>query len=405
MKAIPEVSHPEFQKVIVEEKKPVIAAFFARSCIPCARINSLLREISDEFPNKLAVVRLDIEKYPAAASTYKITGAPTVLCFVNGHIWFRLVGPVAKKDLLRMVYEGCPSQKSKTRMVINAPKDYKIFEEIGRSHMSRIYRAIHQPTANVVALKVFLPDVLSGKRGWAQFYSEARFHCPLKHDNILRCQDFFVENGLGYLAMEYIDGFNLRHCIEEGLSSFSDERMRLSHMVDTALRISEGLIYLHAQKIFHGHINPENILVSREVCGSAQTHMRVKLSDFTMAGPIKKIFRPSCYVKGGTPRYMAPEQISRRRTSLRSDIFSLGVIFYELFTGHYPWNTGGGRRDFLSKLLSPEHRPSSPSELMEYIPPRLDKLIMAMIEKKEKNRPSSMAEVWSSLSTSGAMRI
>ena len=111
MTAIPELSCDEFQKVIAEAEKPVIAGFFTRSCIPCKRISPLLQEIHRDFPNKLTVVRLDIEKHPAAAAKHEVAAAPTVLIFINGLIWLRIVGVFAKKDLLRVIHEDLLGMK------------------------------------------------------------------------------------------------------------------------------------------------------------------------------------------------------------------------------------------------------------------------------------------------------
>ena len=105
MTAIPELTRDEFQKVIAEAEKPVIAEFFTRSCVPCKRISPLLQEIRRVFPNKLTVVRLDIEKHPAVAAKHEVAAVPTVLIFINGLIWLRIVGVVARKDLLRVIHE------------------------------------------------------------------------------------------------------------------------------------------------------------------------------------------------------------------------------------------------------------------------------------------------------------
>jgi len=291
--------------------------------------------------------------------------------------------------------------KTKQRTI----KNYQLCEEIGKGRASRIYRAIHKPTSKIVAVKVIPQKILSKENGKKHWSSGSEFHCPLKHDNILQCYDFFVDAGYGYLVMEYLDGFNLRQCIQECPLGLSDENERFNHIMNTALKVCEGLIYLHDQKIVHGQIKPENILVSREVIGFSRAHLQVKISDFTMAGMVKGFFRASAHVKGGTLRYMAPEQITKKRATFRSDIFSLGVTFYELFTGHYPWNGNAGRKELLAKLLSSKYRPVPPSQLIPSLPRQLDKIIMAMLEKEEKNRLSTMVEVWLGLSNVETLRI
>ena len=103
MSKIPELSGHEFQKVVAEAKEPVIAEFFTRSCIPCKRISPLLQEIRRDFSAKLTVVRLDIEKHPFVAAKYDVAAVPTVLIFLNGDIKSRIVGVVAKENLLKVV--------------------------------------------------------------------------------------------------------------------------------------------------------------------------------------------------------------------------------------------------------------------------------------------------------------
>ena len=102
---IPEHSGHEFQKILTEAEKPVIAEFFTPSCKPCKRISPLLQEIGRDFSKRIRIVRLDIEKHPALAARYEVAAVPTLLVFINGHIWLRIVGLLAKKDLLRVIHE------------------------------------------------------------------------------------------------------------------------------------------------------------------------------------------------------------------------------------------------------------------------------------------------------------
>jgi thioredoxin 1 len=105
VKKITEHSGHELQKLLAESSEPVIAEFFTRSCVKCRHINVLLQEIVCDYSKNFRVVRLDIEKHPGMAARYEIAAVPTLLFFVNGHTRLRIVGSVAKKDLLRVIHE------------------------------------------------------------------------------------------------------------------------------------------------------------------------------------------------------------------------------------------------------------------------------------------------------------
>lgn len=106
MTEIPELSDREFQRLITETRKPVVAEFFTRSCVPCKRIEPLLGDLRRDFSNELTIVRLDIEKHPAVAAKYDVASVPTLLVFQNGGVWIRIVGVVSRKDLLRVIHEN-----------------------------------------------------------------------------------------------------------------------------------------------------------------------------------------------------------------------------------------------------------------------------------------------------------
>jgi len=109
---IPELSGREFEKLLAGAKQPIITDFFTRSCGPCKRVVPMLEEIRREFSNKLIIGRVDIEKEPQLAAKFDVASVPTLLVFVNGSIYVRIVGAVPKKDLLRMIHENLLSRKT-----------------------------------------------------------------------------------------------------------------------------------------------------------------------------------------------------------------------------------------------------------------------------------------------------
>lgn len=192
-------------------------------------------------------------------------------------------------------------------------RNYEFHERLGAGHASRVHRAVHKPTSKIVAIRVTPYEYLKKEIGPGHSYTEPKVYRHLKHENIVQFYDFFIEDDDSFLVTEYVDGYNLRQCIERHRGSLAEGRPCLAHLMDTALRICEGLIYLHNQKIVHGHIKPENILVSREVAEPFETHRQVNICDFALAGLVRGFFHPSAHLKGGSLEYMSPEQLKQKK--------------------------------------------------------------------------------------------
>jgi serine/threonine-protein kinase len=284
-------------------------------------------------------------------------------------------------------------------------RGYRILEEIHKGGKSRVYRAVHLPDSGIVAFKTIPKEKAQRETGHKLFRSEQKFYFNLRHNNIVTLLDCFVYDDLYCFVMEYVDGYNLKHCIGRRCICSADHNSEINHHMDAALKICEGLVYLHSQKIVHGHIKPENILVSRNVTGPDKLHEHVKINDFTMGGIVRGVLNHSIQTRRGSLLYLSPEQVSEKRTTFQSDIFSLGITFYELFSGHHPWGKSPTEKDLIAELLSPHAHPVPPSQLAPWLPRHIDQVIMKMLEKKEENRSSSMIEVWLGLSNIETIRI
>lgn len=243
--------------------------------------------------------------------------------------------------------------------------EYDNFEMLGAGGMGTVYKARHVKLNRTVALK-FLKATLSKKPEFAErFLREARTMAQLDHPNIVRVYDFGESSGECFLAMEYVDGTNLRAILmNDGLQS--PETLRIIP------KICEALEYAHKEGVVHRDIKPENILIDR--LG------HVKIADFGLA-KLMSSDHWNLTETGqamGTPHYMAPEQV--RRTSdvdHRADIFSLGVVFYEMLTGELP--------------LGAFRPPSSTSES----PEALDEVVMRTLEKDPGHRYQHASEMQS----------
>jgi tRNA A-37 threonylcarbamoyl transferase component Bud32 len=201
----------------------------------------------------------------------------------------------------------------------------EIFDVVGRGGMGIVYKARQIKLDRLVALKLIRPESADNPHFAERFLREARAMARLQHPSIVTIFDFGEVDGLFYLIMEFVDGGDLRQSLAKG-------RLKEEAALITALQVCDALRYAHEQGVIHRDIKPENIL--RTSAG------QVKIADFGLA----KLLQPSGVAPltmtrqvMGTPHYMAPEQLERpREADHRADIYSLGVVIYEIFTGELP---------------------------------------------------------------------
>jgi serine/threonine protein kinase len=202
----------------------------------------------------------------------------------------------------------------------------EILELIGRGGMGAVYKARQPSLDRLVALKILPPSVAGGTGFSERFTREARALARLNHPNIVTVYDFGQAAGMPYFIMEYVDGLNLRE-LQRGGKLSSRQALQIVR------QICEALQFAHDEGIVHRDIKPENILADQKG--------RVKIADFGIAKLIGETL-PDPGLTGagdvvGTVHYMAPEQVEKPLTvDHRADIFSLGVVFYELLTGELP---------------------------------------------------------------------
>ncbi len=195
---------------------------------------------------------------------------------------------------------------------------------LGRGGMGVVYKARQKTLGRLVALKLLAPERIGDPRLAQRFIQEAQALAALNHPNIVTIHDFGQAGEFYYLLMEFVDGVNLRQAMAAG--RFAPEQALM-----VVPPICEALQYAHDHGVVHRDIKPENLLLDKEG--------RVKIADFGIA---KMLGRPSQDSSGaesqpaGTPQYMAPEQLLQRSSDHRADIYSLGVVLYEMLTGELP---------------------------------------------------------------------
>ena len=234
---------------------------------------------------------------------------------------------------------------------------YEILEELGRGDMGIVYRA-HDPLIDrYVAIKTIDLQKLSEQEKEeykARFYQEAKAAGRLNHPNIITIYDLGRKGDIAYIAMELMEGPELQ---------------------DIAVQIAAGLAYAHEHGVIHRDIKPSNIMVLRG--------MHVKIADFGIARMESPLWRTQVDRIMGSPLYMSPEQVQSHPIGPGSDIFSFGIVFYQMLTGKLPF-FGESANSVFYKIVNEE--PGKPSALKSDIPEALDNIVAKCLAKKPEQR-------------------
>jgi len=255
---------------------------------------------------------------------------------------------------------------------------YEVLEVIGVGANSRVARAFDPLIARIVALKLF-PKELAQGQARQRFLQEARVVGQISHPSIITLHDMGVDDAsqTPYLVMEFIEGQPLDKILEKGSIPYS-RACAWSADVATALAVA------HRKGIIHGDVKPANILITNDG--------RIKLTDFGMARLASRDAKDSPLL--GTPAYWCPEQIVGKPQDARSDIFSLGVVMYEMATGHRPFDASS-LQAICSLILS--STPLPPSHANPSIPVAFNELIASCLAKDPAQRCSSAESLASKL--------
>ncbi|MBW2616033.1 MAG: serine/threonine protein kinase, partial [Deltaproteobacteria bacterium] len=249
---------------------------------------------------------------------------------------------------------------------------YEIIGELGRGAMGVVYKGedpkIHRTVAiKTIMLSQFEEDALDDMK--ARFFREAESAGLLVHPNIVTIYDCGEEHDLAYIAMEFLDGEDLEDYTKP------DHLFPIRQTMKIVADIADALDYAHTKDIVHRDIKPANIMMLKET-------KEVKVTDFGIAR-ITSSSQTKTGIVLGTPSYMSPEQVSGKKVGGRSDIFSLGVVLFEMLTGQKPF-TGEDITSLMFKIAKEPH--PSPREFNPKIPPVLEKIIDKALEKDLEKR-------------------
>jgi len=255
---------------------------------------------------------------------------------------------------------------------------YRIVGLLGRGGMGEVYRADDMKLGQTVALK-FLPREMSADPVWRErFFAEVRITRQLSHPNICRVYDVADIDGRHFLSMEYIDGEDLASLLKR-IGSLSNEKA-----LAVARQLAAGLAAAHAAGVLHRDLKPANIMIDG--------HGRARITDFGLA--VAAANEPIDGEVAGTPAYMAPEQLAGKGASVRSDIYALGLVLYEVCCGRTAFTAGT-----IAELRDQkEHTtPRPPSDIRPGIDLVVERVILRCLERDPRARPSSVAQVAASL--------
>jgi serine/threonine protein kinase/Tfp pilus assembly protein PilF len=253
---------------------------------------------------------------------------------------------------------------------------YQIIEEIGKGGMGKIYKAHDTEIKEKVALKLIKPEISADKKTIERFQNELKFARKIGHRNVCRMYDLNKEEGSYYITMEYVSGEDLKSFIRRV------GQLPSGKAISIAKQICDGLMEAHRLEVIHRDLKPSNVMIDKE--GNA------RIMDFGIARSLeaKGITGPGVMI--GTPEYMSPEQVEGKEIDQRTDIYSLGVILYEMVTGRVPFE---GDTALTIAVKQKTEEPKDPREFNTQLSEDLNRVILKCLEKDKEKRHQSAGEL------------
>ena len=246
---------------------------------------------------------------------------------------------------------------------------YEIIKSIGEGGMANVYLAYDTILDRNVAIKVLRGDLANDEKFVRRFQREALSASSLSHPNIVAMYDVGEDDGLYYIVMEYVEGKTLKQLLKKRGS------LTLSEAIDIMLQLTDGMAHAHDSYIVHRDLKPQNIMI--------QDDGQIKITDFGIAMALNSTQLTQTNSVMGSVHYLPPEQAAGKGTTIKSDIYSMGIIFYELLTGELPFKGDSAVEIALKQMKEPL---PDVHKLNNDIPQSIENIILKSTAKNPKNR-------------------
>ncbi len=277
---------------------------------------------------------------------------------------------------------GASRSKSSLDLGSDFGPRYHIEALLGKGGMGEVYKAYDKELDRTVAIKLVLSGLAEEPETMQRFKQELLMASKVSHKNILRIHDLGDVDGVKFISMAYVEGEDLHHVLKR------EGRLPLERVLKITRQLCGALAAAHAEDVVHRDLKPQNVLIDKAD--------NIYVSDFGLAKSLEAgaagMTRTGDLL--GTPRYMAPEQALRKRVDHRADLYSLGLIIYEMATGHVPFTGDSAIQVMLMRI---NEKPKSPKEFNPDLPDYMVRVIMRCLEREPERRYQSASEILADL--------
>lgn len=287
---------------------------------------------------------------------------------------------VAREDAWNIPTQTQPHSVREMKRGSVFSERFEIIEQLGQGGMGSVFRAFDISTKEEVTLKILRPEISHDREAIAHYKTEWNSAAKIAHKNVCKMYDFGQESDLNYITMEYVSGQDLKRLIRQ------TGHLALATAVGVAKQVCRGLAAAHRSGVIHRDLKPGHIMIDREGC--------VRIMDFGMARSLPSDGEAGREMVNADPQYMSPELAEGAEVDLRTDIYSLGIILYEILAGSVPFK---GDSSLGLAIKHKMEEPPSPSESNPMVPEELERVIFKCLEKDREKRYSTADEVYDDL--------